>query len=77
MIRKARPEDKYKISELIYIIWNDMELRMVKELPKDLVIEALARSIVDVQYRDYYEHIHVYEVDGEVAGCLVSYPADR
>lgn len=77
MIRKARPEDKYRIAELIYIIWNDMELRMVKELPKEKVIRAMERSIVDVQYRDYYEHVYVYEVDGEVAGCLVSYPADR
>ncbi|CAD2073332.1 GNAT family N-acetyltransferase [Phocicoccus pinnipedialis] len=77
MIRLARKEDKHQIAELIYIIWNDMELDIVRSLPRDTVLEVLALAIETVEYRNSYRHIYVYEVDGNVAGCIVGYPGAK
>lgn len=73
MIREARKSDAKKIAELIYIIWNDMELPLVQNNDTKTVLEVIEQSITDSQYRNHYSHIHVYEVDGEVAGFVNCY----
>lgn len=73
MIRKARPSDNKQIAELCYIIWQDMELDLVKEFTKERVIQALEESIVNIDYRTNYNNIWVYEQDNQVAGCIIAY----
>lgn len=73
MIRQAQPKDKAAIAKLTYLIWDDMELEIVKELPKVKVLAAIEQSIAEVEYRTYYEHVWVYEVNEEVAGCIIAY----
>lgn len=77
MIRQATMSDCQTIAELIYIVWQDMELKIVTELPKAQVIEAIIKSCTDVTYRTYYQHIWVYEVAGEIAGCIIAYDANK
>lgn len=73
MIRLAEPTDKKAIAELIYMVWRDMGLEMVEQLEKPILLSAIEASITDVQYRNYYKHILVYEIEGQVTGCIISY----
>lgn len=77
MIRKAQPSDRHAIAELIYIIWQDMELDMVEQIEKSRIIQALEDSISKVPYRAFYENVWVYEVDGNVAGCVIAYEGSK
>lgn len=73
MIRPAKPTDKHAIAELTYIIWQDMELPIVKRFDKAHVIQWLEQSITDIPYRCYYDNVQVYDVEGEVAGIIITY----
>lgn len=73
MIRTANRNDASKISELIYIIWNDMELPLIQDNDKSVVLDVIKQSIEEGHYRNYFEHIHVFEVEGEVAGFINTY----
>lgn len=77
MIRQAHPSDNKRIAELCYMIWEDMELDMVKQISKERIIHILELSVVNVKYRSYYENVWVYEEDGEVAGCLIAYDGEN
>lgn len=46
MIRQARPEDRFDIAKLVYMVWDDMELELVKHLPKDLVLDAIEKAVL-------------------------------
>ncbi|MTV20854.1 GNAT family N-acetyltransferase [Staphylococcus delphini] len=74
MIRKATPQDARAIAELTYIVWQDMELEIVRRYEKETVIAALVKSATDVHYRNHIEHVDIYEVAGQVAGILIAYP---
>lgn len=73
MIRKAKTQDINDIAELIYIIWQDMELEIIKKYDKSKVIQAIIQSQIDVHYRTHLSHIWVYETEGEVAGIVIAY----
>lgn len=73
MIRQAKKSDNQAIAELSYIIWKDMELPIVKQFKKAQVIEWLKQSISEIPYRTYFKNVLVYEVEGEVAGCIITY----
>jgi len=73
VIRKAHPSDNKQIAELCYMIWQDMELEMVKEITKERVLNALEESIVNIRYRAFYDNVWVYEKDNQVAGCIIAY----
>ena len=49
MIRQARPEDRFDIAKLVYMVWDDMELELVKHLPKDMVLDAIEKAVL-MQY---------------------------
>ncbi|UXS43715.1 GNAT family N-acetyltransferase [Staphylococcus delphini] len=70
MIRKATPQDARAIAELTYIVWQDMELEIVRRYEKETVIAALVKSATEVHYRNHIEHVDIYEV----AGILIAYP---
>lgn len=46
MIRQARPEDRFDIAKLVYMVWDDMELELVKHLPKDMVLDAIEKAVL-------------------------------
>ncbi len=73
MIRAAKPEDKHAIAELSYIIWQDMELPIVQRFDKAQVISWLEQCIAEIPYRTYYKNVRVYEEEGTVMGCIVTY----
>lgn len=76
MIRAAQKKDAKQLSELMYIIWNDMELPLVVNNDKDTVLKVIEQSIVEGNYRNNYKHIHVFEVDDELAGFINCYAGD-
>jgi ribosomal protein S18 acetylase RimI-like enzyme len=73
MIRKAKASDKEAIAELCYIIWEELEIDMVKQIERERLLKVMQKSIVDIQYRGNISNIWVYEIDGNVAGCLIAY----
>ncbi|HCW34844.1 MAG TPA: GNAT family N-acetyltransferase [Staphylococcus sp.] len=73
MIRPAVKEDAEKLSELMFMIWHDMELPLVVQNDKETVLRLLEQASVESEYRNHYKHSQVYEVDGEVAGFLNCY----
>ncbi|PWZ94067.1 GNAT family N-acetyltransferase, partial [Staphylococcus pseudintermedius] len=68
MIRTATPKDARAIAELTYLVWQDMELEIVRRYEKETVIAALVKSATEVYYRNHIEHVDIYEVAGQVAG---------
>ncbi|QHW36526.1 GNAT family N-acetyltransferase [Staphylococcus ursi] len=74
MIRKATSQDARAIAELTYLIWQDMELEIVRRYEKETVIAALVKSAIEVHYRNHIEHVDIYEIAGQVAGILIAYP---
>ncbi|PTI77400.1 GNAT family N-acetyltransferase [Staphylococcus succinus] len=77
MIRKAKREDKHKVAQLCYIIWHELDIDMVKSIEKERLLKVMEQSIVDVNYRGHYSNVWVYEMDGEIAGCLIAYPGEQ
>ncbi|MCD8839458.1 GNAT family N-acetyltransferase [Staphylococcus arlettae] len=77
MIRKAEAKDKAAIAQLCYIIWDELEVDMVKFVERERLLSILERSIVEVPYRGNLNNIWVYEIDGNVAGCLIAYPGEK
>ena len=77
MIRKAKPSDKKDIAELCYIIWSQLDIDMVKEVEKFRLLNIMEQSMVDVKYRGHISNVWVYEIDGNVAGCLIAYPGNK
>ncbi|QDW92001.1 GNAT family N-acetyltransferase [Staphylococcus chromogenes] len=77
MIREAKEADAQSIAELSYMIWKDMELEIVRKHPKEEVIQAIQHSVTDIPYRNHYRHVHVYEVDSQVAGMIVTYEGNK
>jgi hypothetical protein len=51
MIRKAKASDKEAIAELCYIIWEELEIDMVKQIERERLLKVMQKSIVDIQYR--------------------------
>ncbi|SUJ08470.1 acetyltransferase (GNAT) family protein [Staphylococcus argenteus] len=45
MIRQARPGDRFEIAKLVYMVWEDMELDMVKAVPKDKILTAIEKKL--------------------------------
>lgn len=73
MIRAANKTDAEAIAELSYMIWEGMELEIVKKYSKEKVIKVIQHSVTGVYYRNNYRHIQVYEVERQVAGMIVAY----
>ena len=45
MIRQAKKTDAVKLSELMYIIWHDMQIPLVENNPKEKVLKIIQQSI--------------------------------
>lgn len=72
MIRPAVKEDAKKLSELMFMIWHDMELPLVVQNDKETVLRLLEQASVESEYRNHYKHSQVFEIDGKVAAFLIA-----
>ncbi len=77
MIRKAKPNDKHEIAKLCYIIWSQLDIDLVEYTDKERLLKIMEQSMVDVPYRGHYSNTWIYEVDGNIAGCLIAYPGNK
>src|SRR5699024_12029521 len=77
MIRKAKPKDKHDVARLCYIIWDQLDLELVENTEKERLLKIMEQSVVDVNYRGHYSNTWVYEIDGNIAGCLIVYPGSK
>ncbi|WP_381420008.1 GNAT family N-acetyltransferase [Staphylococcus hyicus] len=77
MIRKATINDATAIATLTYLIWQDMELEIVRKYQQSEVIQAIKDSVISSSYRNSYHHVHVYDVEGQVAGMIVTYDGNK
>lgn len=50
---------------------------MVKGIEKERLLKVMEQSMIEVPYRGHYSNTWIYEIDGEVAGCLIAYPGNK
>lgn len=74
MIRIKEQKDNRKVAELVYIIWEGMDLEIIEKFDRETVLEAFEMCLSDEEFRNSERTIHVHEVDGDVAGFVLSYP---
>lgn len=43
MIRKAKASDKEAIAELCYIIWEELEIDMVKQIERERLLKVMQK----------------------------------
>lgn len=77
MIRFAKKEDGAAVAKLILVILKDMELDFLEEFGEEKALEAIAACFEDPTYRFGYARGLVEEIDGEIAGAVFGYPADK
>ncbi|EUJ51121.1 hypothetical protein [Listeria rocourtiae] len=77
MIRQAKAEDAVQVAPLIYIILEDMELPFLEGVSKEMMLEMIEASFLRPDYRFSMENVMVKEIDGQVAGLLVSYQGEH
>ncbi len=77
MIRQAKAEDAAQVAPLIYIILEDMELPFLEGVSKEMMLEMIEASFLRPDYRFSMENVMVKEIDGQVAGLLVSYHGEH
>ena len=51
-----------------------MSLKMIQKFDKETILSAIETYLENEEFHTSERTIHVYEQDGEVAGCVVSYP---
>ncbi|EUJ30558.1 putative acetyltransferase [Listeria floridensis FSL S10-1187] len=77
MIRQAKPEDAAQVAPLLFTIWKDMELPIVEAENEETILKALRDAITVRDYRYGYNHLHVYESEGVIAGVVAGYPGEK
>jgi len=75
MIRIASQKDAKAIASLLWEIFEDMELSLLKKIPKNTLLEMVAEAVADPVYRYGFKRGIVYELDGEIAGVCFGYKA--
>lgn len=76
MIRMATQQDSLEIAKLLWVIFEDMELPLLKKISKDKLLNMVAQSVTDPTYRFGFKRGLVYELNGEIAGVIFGYPAE-
>ncbi|WP_251867440.1 GNAT family N-acetyltransferase [Enterococcus malodoratus] len=77
MIRFAKKEDGAAVAKLILVILKDMELDFLDEFGEEKALEVIAACFEDPTYRFGYARGLVEEIDGEIAGAVFGYPANK
>lgn len=73
MLRPARKEDATFVSRLLYDALHDIAHQLTGQEQEIDVLDVLNNFFVQEEGRLSYQQILVKEVDGEVAGAVVSY----
>ncbi|WP_088810549.1 MULTISPECIES: GNAT family N-acetyltransferase [Listeria] len=77
MIRNAKPGDAKKVAPLLFTIWQDMELPLLQKEKEAKIIETLEEAICVPDYRYGFNHLHVYDDNGVIAGVVAGYPSEK
>ena len=77
MIRFAKKEDGAAVAKLILVILKDMELDFLAEFGEEKALEVITACFEDPTYRFGYARGLVEEIDGEIAGAVFGYPANK
>jgi len=75
MIRMASQKDAAEIAALLWEIFEDMELSLLKKIQKDKILEMVAEAVADPAYRYGFTRGIVFEMNGEIAGVCFGYPS--
>lgn len=76
MIRKATQKDCMEIAKLLWVIFEDMELPLLKKISKNKLLDMVAECIAEPTYRFGFKRGLVYELNGEIAGVIFGYPSE-
>lgn len=77
MIRFDKKEDGAAVAKLILVILKDMELDFLDEFGEEKALEVITACFEDPTYRFGYARGLVEEIDGEIAGAVFGYPANK
>ncbi|WP_080848438.1 GNAT family N-acetyltransferase [Cytobacillus gottheilii] len=75
MIRTMQAKDSMEAAALLWEIFEDMELPLLKEIPQSKLLEMVAEAAEDPDYRYGVNRGLVYEYNGVIAGAIFGYPA--
>ncbi|MEW9108160.1 MAG: GNAT family N-acetyltransferase [Cytobacillus gottheilii] len=75
MIRTIQAKDSLEVTALLWEIFEDMELPLLKEIPQTKLIEMVSEAAEDPNYRYGVNRGLVYEYNGKIAGAIFGYPA--
>ena len=73
MIRPARKEDKLFVTRLLYDALHDVAHQLTGQEDEEDVLQVLGHYFIQEEGRLSYHQMVVKEVNGEVAGVVVSY----
>src|SRR5688572_10300432 len=76
VLRAARPADAPAAAELIYRPMGQMADYIFGGDDRDCAVEVFAKLFAQTENRFSHEFTSVLELDGEVVGILLSYPAE-
>lgn len=76
MIRLADKKDSKEIVTLLWEIFEDMELPLLRKIPKHALLDMITEACLEPSYRYSYKRGLVYEVNGDIAGVIFGYPAE-
>ncbi|WP_221766326.1 GNAT family N-acetyltransferase [Lysinibacillus telephonicus] len=71
----ATQKDSLEIAKLLWVIFEDMELPLLKKISKNKLLDMVAESVGEPTYRFGVNRGLVYELNGEIAGVIFGYPS--
>ena len=77
MIRTATINDLEQIYDLLLVIFQDMELPLLKLVPADTLKKMVVEAMHNDDYRYGKNHALVCERDGKLAGVAFGYPGEK
>ncbi len=73
MIRRAKKTDAPQVSELLYIILDEMDIPMLKVYDKPKVLEFIGKAFNSEAGRFSHNNVTVKEMEGRAVGMAVAY----
>lgn len=76
MLRKAKITDIEQLVEWVWIILEDMELTLLKEINTDKLKQLMKEAMEDENYRYSYHRAHICIREGKRAGVCFGYKGE-
>ena len=76
MLRKAKMTDIEQLVEWVWIILEDMELTLLKEIDTDTLKQLMKEAMKDENYRYSYHRARICIREGERAGVCFGYKGE-